>query len=182
MDSEYEVRVLNIDTDKRSELINKVSKDDNYVYTIFNDELREYNKKIFDSYTLPSIIIIIFTLIIGYIIIININLYNLLNQKKNLSIFRSLGFGYNEISRNWFMQSLMQWIISIIIGIPCGILLSRYFLYKVSSPRREFIYANGFKEYVITMLLLLLYIYIGHRKTMRVFRKMDIVEEVKDKD
>ena len=178
----FDTIVLNIDTDKRNELINKVSEDDNYVYTIFNDELREYNKKIFDSYTLPSIIIIIFTLIIGYIIIININLYNLLNQKKNLSIFRSLGFGYNEISRYWFMQSLMQWIISVIIGIPCGILLSKYFLHAVSSPRREFIYANGFKEYVITILLLLLYIYIGHRKTMRTFRKMDIVEEVKDRE
>ena len=178
----FDTIVLNMDTDKQNELISKVSEDDDYVYTIFNDELREYNKKIFDSYTLPSIIIIIFTLIIGFIIVININLYNLLNQKKNLSIFRSLGFGYNEISRYWFMQSLIQWIISVIIGIPSGILLSKYFLHAVSSPRREFIYASGFKEYVITILLLLLYIYIGHRKTMNIFRKMEIVEEVKDRD
>ena len=180
--STFDSIVLNIDSNYRRQLINKVSLDNNYIYTLFNDELRDYNKKIFDSYTIPSIIIIIFTLIIGFIIIININLYNLLNQKRNLAIFRSLGFQYSEISRNWFLQSFLQWIISLIIGIPCGILLSKYFLYRVSSPRREFIYASGLFEYIVTMILLLLYIYIGHRKTINIFKKMDIVEEVKDRD
>jgi ABC-type antimicrobial peptide transport system permease subunit len=50
----------------------------------------------------------------------------LLDQKRNLSIFRSLGFQYGEISRSWFVQTLTQFIISVIIGIPCGILLSKF--------------------------------------------------------
>ena len=180
--SSFDTIVLNMDTSKENELINKVSSSDNYIYTVFNDEAREYNKKAFDSYTTPAIIIIIFTIIIGYIIIININSYNLLDQRRNLSIFRSLGFQYSEISRIWFVQTLTQWIISIIIGLPCGILLSKFFLKAVSSVRREFIYASGIKEAIFTAILLFIYMYIGHKKCMRDFRKMDIIEEIKDRD
>ena len=171
-----------MDTSKRNELVNKVSSNDNYVYTVFNDEAKEYNKKAFDSYATPAIIIIIFTIIIGYIIIINIHSYNLLDQKRNLSIFRSLGFQYDEISQNWFVQTLTQLIISIIIGIPCGIMLSKYFLKTVSSVRREFVYASGIKEGLFTVILLFIYMYIGHKKCMRSFKKMDIIEEIKDRD
>ena len=180
--SSFDTIVLNMDNDKKDELINKVSNNDKYIYTVFNDEIREYNKEIFDSYTIPAIIIIIFALIIGYIIIININLYNLLDQKKNLSIFRSLGFGYSEISKSWFIQALIQWITSIIIGIPSGILLSKIILKYISSAWREFIYASGIKEIIFTVILLFIYIYIGHKKCMKDFRKINIIEEVKDKE
>ena len=180
--SSFDTIVLNMDTSKRNELVNKVSSNNNYVYTVFNDEAREYNKKAFDSYATPAIIIIIFTIIIGYIIISNINSYNLLDQKRNLSIFRSLGFQYDEISRSWFVQTLIQLITSIIIGIPCGIILSKFFLKAVSSVRREFIYASGIKEIIFTVFLLFIYMYIGHKKCMRDLRKIDIVEEVKDRD
>lgn len=180
--SSFDTIVLNMDNDKQDELINEVSNKDNYIYTVFNDKTREYNKTIFDAYTIPAVIIIIFVLIIGYIIIININSYNILDQKRNLSIFRSLGFKYSEISKSWFVQALIQWISSIIIGIPSGILISKHILKHISSFRREFVYASGIKEIIFTVILLFIYIYIGHIKCMRNFRKIDIIEEVKDKD
>ena len=180
--SSFDTIVLKMNKNKKSELINKVSSKDNYIYTAFLDDIEQYNKKRFDSYTMPSIIIIIFTLIIGDIIIINLYLYNLLDQRRNLSIFRSLGFQYREISKNWFIQSIIQWTTSMIIGIPTGIMLSKFFLKTVSSDRREFIYASGIKEFIITAVLLFLYIYIGHIKCMKSFRKMNIIEEIKDRD
>ena len=180
--SSFETIVLNMDKDKQDELINKESNKENYIYTVFNDEIREYNKEIFDSYTIPAVIIIVFVLCIGNIIVININSYNLLDQKKNLAIFRGLGFQYSEISKSWFIQALIQWITSIIIGIPAGMMLSKYILKYISSVRREFIYASGIMEIIFTMILLFIYIYVGHRKCMRNIRKIDIIEEVKDKD
>ena len=180
--SSFETIVLNMDKDKQDELINKESNKENYIYTVFNDEIREYNKEIFDSYTIPAVIIIIFVLCIGNIIVININSYNLLDQKKNLAIFRGLGFQYSEISKSWFVQAIIQWITSIIIGIPAGMMLSKYILKYISSVRREFIYASGIMEIIFTMILLFIYIYVGHRKCMRNIRKIDIIEEVKDKD
>lgn len=180
--SSFETIVLNMDNDKQDELINKVSSKDNYIYTVFNDEIREYNKEIFDSYTIPAVIIIIFVLCIGNIIVININSYNLLDQKKNLAIFRGLGFQYSEISKSWFVQALIQWITSIIIGIPSGMMLSKYILKYISSVRREFIYASGIMEIILTIILLFIYIYVGHKKCMRNIKKIDIIEEVKDKD
>ena len=178
----FDTIVLNMDKDKQNDLLVKESSKDNYIYTVFNDEIRQHNKAIFDSYTIPAVIIIIFVLFIGNIIVININAYNILDQKKNLAVFRGLGFQYNEISKCWFVQSLIQWIASLIIGIPTGMLLSRYILKFISSVRREFIYASGITEIIFTTLLLFLYIYVGHRKSMRNIKKIDIIEEVKDKD
>ena len=182
LNSSFDTIVINMDKNKKEELLKEVSKDNKYVYTVFNDELREYNKNIFDSYTVPSIIIIIFALIIGYIIIINLNTYNIIDQKRNLSIFKMLGFRYKEISKNWFIQSITQCIVSIIIGLPLGVILSKIMLKTVSSPRRDFIYASGIKEVIITILLLFIYMYVSHRKCMSKFKKVDIIEEVKDED
>ena len=180
--SSFDTIVLNMDKNKRDELINTVSIKDNYIYTVFNDETREYNKEIFDSYTIPAAIIIFFVLVIGNIIIVNLNSHNLLDQKKNLAIFRSLGFECGEISKSWFVQALIQWGASTLIGIPTGIMLSKYILKHISSARREFIYASGINEIIFTVILLFIYIYIGHRKCIKYFRKIDIIEEVKDKE
>lgn len=182
LQSTFDSIVLNIDNDKKSELLNTLYDDENYIYTVFNEDLKEYNKKIFDSYTLPALIIIAFSIIIGYIIVINVNMYNLLDQKRNFSIYRVLGFSYKEISKNWFIQSLIQFIVSTIIGLPVGIWLSKILLFAVSSPKREFIYANGVKEILIVAMLLFVYIYIGHKKCINSLKRIDIIEEIKDRD
>ena len=173
--------VLNMDNNKHDLLVNKVSKDNNYVYTVNYDTLKEYNKKEFDSYVVPAIIIIVFSMVIGFIIVVNINYYNLVDQKKNLSVFRSLGFHSNEISKNMFIQSITQWVTSIIIGLPVGIVLSKFVLKMVSSDRREYIYASGIKEVLITVILLFVYIVISHLISMRKINKLNISEEIKDR-
>ena len=97
-------------------------------------------------------------------------------------MFRGFGFRYIEISNNLFIQSIIQWIKSIIIGLPIGIVLSKYILKKVSSPRREYIYASGIKEIIITILLVFIYIIISHLICMKNIKKINIVEEMKDRD
>lgn len=182
LNSSFDTVVMNMDNNKYSELVNKISDDDNYIYTVNYDSLREYNKKEFDSYVIPAIIIIIFTMIIGFIIIVNIGNYNLIDQRKNLSIFRSLGFRHRDISNNLFIQSLIQWVVSIIIGLPIGIALSKYVLKMVSSTRREYIYASGINEILVTVILLFVYIFISHIINMNKLKKINIIEEMKDKD
>lgn len=182
LNSSFETVVINMDKTKLNDFINKVSNDDDYIYTVNYDNLKEYNKKEFDSYVIPAIIIIAFAMIIGFVIIININNYNLIDQKRNLSIFRSLGFQCGEISSNWFIQSILQWIISTGIGLPIGIIISKFILKIASSSRREYIYASGIKEILITVVLLFVYICISHFISMRKLKKIDIIEEVKGRD
>ena len=121
-------------------------------------------------------------MISGFIIVINIYNYNLIDQKRNLSIFRSLGFNYREISKNLFIQSLIQWISSLVIGIPIGIALSIFALKQISSNSREYIYASGINEMIITALLIFAYILISHLIIMKKIKKINIVEEIKDSD
>ena len=182
LDSYLDTIVLKMDNNRHKDLIKQISNDDNYLYTVNYDSLREYNKKEFDSYVIPAIIIIAFSMISGFIIVINIYNYNLIDQKRNLSIFRSLGFNYREISKNLFIQSLIQWISSLVIGIPIGIALSIFALKQISSNSREYIYASGINEMIITALLIFAYILISHLIIMKKIKKINIVEEIKDSD
>lgn len=182
LESNFESIMIKMNNKNQKELIEKVSKDNNYIYTVNYDSLRKYNKKEFDSYNIVSVITILFAIAIGLIIVLNINEYNLIEQKRTLAIFRSLGFHTSEISKNLSIQSIIPWILSLIIGLPIGIMLSKYVLKIASSPRREYIYASGIKEVILTFLLIGLYMLIGHLLSMRKLKQINITEEIKERD
>ena len=184
LDESYDTVVLKMNNEKANEkeFINKVSSDNSYLYTLNYEDLKDYTRIEFNSYSIPAYIMIIFTVIIGFIIVININNYNIIDQKKNLSIFRSLGINYSEISKNWFIQSVVQLVTSIIIGIPIGILFSHFILKAISTTRREYMYASGIREIIITILIMFSYIVICHITSMRKLKKYNIIEEIKDRD
>ena len=178
----YDTVIMKMDNKNQNELVRKVSNNKDYVYTVNYDKVKEYTKVEFDSYAIPAYIMIMFSIIIGLIIVININNYNIIDQKKNLSIFRSLGIGYNEISNNWFIQSIIQLVTSIIIGLPIGILFSKVMLKLISTSRRDYLYASGIKEMLLTIIILFGYILICHIASVRKIKKFNIIEEIKDRD
>ncbi len=182
LESNIDSIIIKMNNKNQKQLVEKVSKDNNYLYTVDYDSLRKYNKKEFDSYNIISIIIIIFAIAIGIIIVLNINEYNLIEQKRTLAVFRSLGFHTSEISRNLAIQSIIPWILSLILGLPIGIVLSKIVLKAASSQRREYIYASGMKEIILTFIIVGLYMGIGHLLSMRKLKQINITEEIKERD
>jgi putative ABC transport system permease protein len=178
----YDTVIMKMNNNNQNEFVKKASENDNYVYTVNYDKVKEYTKVEFDNYAIPAYIMIMFSIVIGLIIVININNYNIIDQKKNLSIFRSLGIRYNEISKNWFIQSAIQVVTSIIIGLPLGILFSKGMLKLISTSRRDYLYASGIKEKLLTILILFSYIFICHIASIRKIKKFNVTEEIKDRD
>ena len=178
----YDTIIMKMNNNNQNEFVKKVSEKNNYVYTVNFDKVREYTKIEFDNYAIPAYIMIMFSIVIGLVIVININNYNIIDQKKNLSIFRSLGIGYNEISNNWFIQSIIQLVTSIVIGLPLGIIFSTIMLKLISTTRREYLYASGIKEIILTIIILFSYIIICHIATIRKIKKFNVTEEIKDRD
>ena len=174
--------MIKMNNKNQKQLIEKASVDDNYIYTVDYDNLRSYNKKEFDSYNIVAIVTIIFAIVTGFVIVLNLNEYNLVEQKRNLAIFRSLGFQTKEISRNLSIQAIIPWILSLVIGLPIGIILSKYVLKVASSPRREYIYARGIQEIIFTFILIGLFLIIGHFLSMRKLKQINITEEIKERD
>ncbi|MBR0419626.1 MAG: FtsX-like permease family protein [Erysipelotrichaceae bacterium] len=163
-------------------LMKKLIEEDNYLYSVFTTTAYRSTLKLFDTFNAAAYIIIGFSIIIGLVIIVNIAQTNLLEKKRELSVLRTLGFQHREVSLSWFFQSLIHLFTSCMIGLPLGGIIARIALKKLGTDTRDYVYANGFKEYMLTILLVFGYIIIGHLYTMNLMKKWNLVENVKDKE
>ena len=155
---------------------------DSYLYTNFTDVLRRANTETFALLTLGVYILICFSVLLGFLIIYNTTQTNLFEQKKELSVLRSLGFHIREISRIWFVQTAVQFFLSCAIGLPLGTALAKYALQQMSVVNREYPFVPDPMQYVLTVCIVLAYILISHYLAMRNIRKWDIVENIKEKE
>lgn len=179
---DFETIILNISQDKEQKLLSTLSEKDTYLYTVFTRLSYESNEKIFATYDMGAWIIIGFAIVIGLVIVVNTTLTNLLEQKKKLCMLRVLGFQHSEVSKHWFAQSILQFICACIVGFPMGIIIAKIALEKLSTESRQYVYANGLKEYIITILLVFAYMLVSHIISMRTFKHWNITETVKEKE
>ena len=174
--------ILNINKNKYEDLIKYLSNKDGYLYTVYTSRSYADIVKTFNTYDLAAWIIIGFAIIIGFVIVWNTSLTNLLEQRKKLCLIKALGYQNSEISRNWFIQSIIQFIVSLVIGFPIGIYIARVALKKISTIDREYIFVNDIKMYILTAIIVLIYITISHIIVMNIFKKWNISEEIKDRE
>ncbi len=174
--------ICNIDEADEQELLEYLSEQEGYLYTVFTRLAYEGSVRLLRAYDLCAWVIIMFAVIIGFVIVLNTARTNLLEKKKELCILRTLGFQHGEISRSWFSQSVLQFIVACILGFPAGRLVAQAALENVTIPTRDYIYANGVKEYILTAALVFLYMIASHLAAMRTVKKWDIVESVKEKE
>ncbi|MGX8704236.1 MAG: ABC transporter permease, partial [bacterium] len=171
-----------IDQKDEQKLLEFLTGRSDYLYSVFTHVLYESNAKTFATYDMAAVIIIGFAILVGLIIVVNTAQTNLLEQKKELCVLRTLGFQHSELSRHWFVQSFLHFLFSCVLGLPLGAWLARVALKQLATSGREYVYANGVKEYLLTAALVFSYILISHLITMHSLKKWDIVEAVKDKE
>ncbi len=174
--------LLNVDSDQEIALVREISKIGGYVFASFTDRNYEYWQDGFKGFTACEIIIIIFSIMIGLIIIINTLHANLLEQKRDLCIMRTLGFQRSELSFRLLFQSGMYYIFAILPGIPLGVWGTQMTLDKMETAGRSYPFVNTPSMYLLTCGMVLAYLLIGHAISMRDMKRWDIVESVKDKE
>lgn len=174
--------ILDVDEADEQKLLAYLTGTDTYLYSVFTRLAYEGNAKVFQTYDAAAYIIIGFAIIIGLTIVYNTTQTNLLERKKELCVLRTLGFQRSEISASLFVQSLLQFVFSCLVGLPTGILVAKTALKKISTEGREYVFANGPREYIFTVLLVFAYIVISHIMAMRSMKKWDLVENVKEKE
>lgn len=174
--------ILNLKDNKSEELLEYLSNKDNYLYTIFTERSHNTLLKTFKTYDVAAWILIGFAIIIGFVIILNTSLTNLLEQKKKLSLIKALGQQYSQISRNWFIQSIIQYIIALLIGLPVGVQIAKISLQKLSTENREYMFVNNIEMYLITAILVFIYIVVSHMISMKTLRNWNISESIKERE
>ena len=168
--------------EKEQELKRTLSEKDGYLYVIFTHSLRNGFETLYETYDLYAWILVGFAIVIGLLIVLNITAASLIEQKKGLCMFRTLGFSVGEIGQNLFLQSVLRLLFSLVIGIPIAGRIARYAPSAISTDSRIFPYVSGFKELLITGLIVFGYTLISHMLSIQRIRSWDIVEAVKDRE
>ena len=163
-------------------LLRYLSDMDGYLYTNFTDVMQRGNAETFALYSFGVYILIAFSVCLGLLIIYNTTQTNLFEQKRELSVLRSLGFQIREISGIWFIQTAVQFFFACAIGLPLGVVMAQYALSQMAVTGREFPFVKSPAQFIMTACLVLIYILISHYAAMQSIRKWDIVENIKEKE
>ena len=155
---------------------------DDYLYCIFTRLLRDGMEKVFAFYDLSAWIIIGFAVLIGLIVVVNTTQTNLLEQKKELCVLRTLGFSHRFVSAKLFLQSLLYFGFSCIVGTPLGAVFAVTALRQLATKEQKYPFASGIAECLLTAGLLFGYILLSQLIASRSMKKWNIVEIVKEKE
>ncbi|MBR1747720.1 MAG: FtsX-like permease family protein [Clostridia bacterium] len=88
--------------------------------TVFTKSLKKDLTDTFNSIDIFIYILIGFSLGMGFIILTIMGQNALLEQKRQISVMRAIGFTVGNISNLWTMQSVSQLLLSSIFAIPAG--------------------------------------------------------------
>ena len=155
---------------------------DDYVFSIFTRIARKGNDEQFATYDTMSYLLVGAASALGMVIIVTTARSNLLEQKRELCVLRTLGFQHSQVSRHWFMQSLLQFLVSCAVGLWGGQRMEKEALLRVSDETRDFPMVNEPWLYLTTLSVTLAFVILSHLISMRSVKRWDLVESVKDKE
>ena len=168
-------------TDKQA-FSDAITKEKPYFFCSFTSTMNASMHGLFKTFDLATWIVDIFALLVGFVVAINLNQNNLLERKRELCIMRLLGFPFGEISRKWFGQSVLQCAAGLLFGLPLGVVSTKLLLFLISTPTREYAYASGPKEFLLTFALILVYLFVSHTIAMFSVKRWNLPENTKEKE
>ena len=174
--------LVDTDPDKEPAFIQGVSEVGGYVFSSVVKRNYDFWLRTFKAFTACVILVILFAVMIGYVIVTNTLRTNLLEQKRDLCVLRTLGFQHSELSFRLFFQAGMYYLFASVIGIPVGAMVTKLVLHEMETDGRTYPFVNEPYLYLLTAGLVLVYLVFGHITSMRTLKKWDIVECVKDKE
>lgn len=167
---------------KNDDALLDVSKDlDGFSNATFTKLVKQNTVNMLKTHVVAVCIIIGISMIMGFIIVLNTTQTNLSDMKKELSVLRSLGFQVSDISKIWFIQTMCQFAISLVAGLPLGKKISFYVLKKLTGGL-SYPFIAPPSLYIITSLIVFVYIVASHFSAMNSIKKWDITENIKEKE
>ena len=101
--------------------------------TVFTKQLSKDLRGIFDSINVFIYIMVGFSLAMSFVILAIMSQNALMEQQRQLTILRAIGFTIMDISNFWTLQSGAQLVLSSLFGVPAGALVTIILLKLCSS-------------------------------------------------
>lgn len=183
LEGPYQVAwMLEVTEEGEKELLDRLSEEGSKLQPIFVSALRVSIHEWLKVVEVVCMVALFFSVVLGLFIIININQTNLLEQKRELSILRALGFQRRDISRHWYIHSVLYFALSLILGIPVGIAITGTTFLMINTDSRRIFFTWDPRQFLFTIGVLFLFLTCAHLWSMRMVKKWSLVENIKDID
>ena len=177
--------------DVTSYLINGVDKEalvkqvTNYHYDAMvslTADQRNYFESKFQILEMVCIVFIVFSIGLGALIVSLMMQTSLIEQKRDLCIMRSVGFGMYQISGIWSFVTIIQFLVSMIFAIPLSFLTTKLFLSLVNTKMAMVLsYANIWHA-LMMMALVAFFLVFAHFFCMSIVKRWNIAENTKNRE
>ena len=164
------------------EIANRLYREKGYVTILWKSLMHAGFQELFDEYDLYTWLLVALCGVIGGFIVVNTGRNNLQEQSLSLSVLRAIGFQQREISARWFLQTLLFFACSLLIGFAVGRVTAIKGLELLSNSIRHLEYIPSAFQYAWTAISTFVFVLAGHLITMRSMRKWDLVENTKGRE
>ncbi|MBO4573578.1 MAG: ABC transporter permease [Clostridia bacterium] len=181
LEQEYVSSVLVNVTDENA-FLDYLANGDQQGLTVFTHSIKTDLQSIFDTVNVFIAIMIAFSLGMGFIILAIMSQNALMEQKRQLSVLRAVGFTVKNISDIWTLQSIGQFIISALFAIPVGVLVSMILFSLCSSPTQIYPFIFDLKVVLFAIVFILLIIVGCHLFSMASIKRWNLADETRSRE
>ena len=178
---EYASSFLIDATDEQS-LLTYLTSSDFQCLTVFTSSLKADMSGIFSAVDVFIIILIIFSLGMGFVILLIMSQNALMEQKRQISVMRAIGFRIINISNIWTNQSFLQTLLAMSLAVPVGIGISNLLFTLASSTTQIYPFILDWRVLLAAFGFVLLVIIASHMISMISIRGWNLADNTRSRE
>lgn len=171
------VKVRNLD-----EFFKKYKDVEHVTYIAYTDVVHAEFEDHLKAFEISSRILTAMAIVIGFMIVFNMMMTNLKEQKRTFATMRTLGFQRSSISRANLVTSLFQFLVAMALAIPAGMGITSVLLKSISIPDQTYPFPHSWTMYVYSTAIVLAFLLLSHFLVMRTMKKWNLPESVKERE
>ena len=165
-----------------AQLLSYLSSTRNQCLTVFTESLSKDLHGVFDTMDVMIYMMIGFSLGMAFIILCIMSQNALMEQQRQLTIFRAIGFTVLDISNIWTLQSISQLLVSALFGVPAGALAIYILLSLCSSSSQTYPFILSWPAIFMAIGFILLVVTACHLLAMRSIKKWNIADNTRTRE
>lgn len=181
LDAKY-VSTYFVDVTDQNAFLTYLAESGSQSLAVFTESLRKDISNIFRSINIFIVILIGFSFSMGFVILTIMSQNALMEQKRQISIMRAIGFRIIDVSNLWAVQSISQLALSTILAIPSGILLALLLFTLASSSNQVYPFVFSWQGIFIAFGFIVLVILMAHTISMLTIKKWNLADNTRSRE
>ena len=155
---------------------------ENQCLTVFTRSLAKDLSNTFDSINIFIIIMVLFSLGMAFVILSIMSQNALMEQRRQTSVLRLIGYRVGDISNIWTFQSLLELIGSSIIAVPSGMLAAQILFNMCSSNSQTYPFIADWRVILFGFLFIFVVIVACHTISMFSIARWNLADNTRSRE